>query len=77
MLGASRKRAGVTAVTWAGGPKRHIDKGHKTKRGGPRVGTGTMRRIDTFAIDTIAVAAAAILASPFVAVFATPFVCGL
>ena len=36
-----------------------------------------MRRIGTYTVDMIAVAAAAILASPFVAVIATPFLGGL
>jgi len=36
-----------------------------------------MRRIGTYAIDMIAVAAAAVLAAPFVTVISTPFLGGL
>ena len=37
----------------------------------------SMRRIGTYAIDMVAVAAAALLAVPFVALMVTPFLGGL
>ncbi len=37
----------------------------------------TMRRICTYTIDAVAVAAAAILAAPFVVILASPFLGGL
>lgn len=37
----------------------------------------TLRRISTYTIDMAAVAAAALLAAPFIAVVATPFLGGL
>lgn len=37
----------------------------------------TMRRISTYTIDVIAVAAAAILTAPFVVVMVSPFLGGL
>ncbi len=37
----------------------------------------SMRRISTYAIDMVAVAAAALLAAPFVALMVTPFLGGL
>ncbi len=37
----------------------------------------TMRRISTYTIDMVAVAAAALLAAPFIAVMISPFLGGL
>jgi hypothetical protein len=66
------------AVTWLGAWTRHIkfNDMHIAKR---RMGTGkmTIRSISTFTIDLAAVAAAVVLAAPFIAVMITPFLGGL
>ncbi len=58
-----------------------LDAPHKSqmqrKSSRRRAGTMTMRRISTYTIDMVAVAAAVVLAAPFIAVMISPFLGGL